>query len=56
MEGCPGSSAHAKCDQSPVILTVRAHDAWAAGVAFYAGNDKVWLADHVPPAFLAGRP
>ncbi|MBY0323485.1 MAG: RNA 2'-phosphotransferase [Reyranella sp.] len=41
---------------SPVILTVRAHDAWAAGVAFYAGNDKVWLADHVPPAFVAGQP
>ena len=42
--------------KSPIILTVRARDAWAAGVAFYAGNDKVWLADHVPPAFLAGRP
>jgi putative RNA 2'-phosphotransferase len=42
--------------RSPIILTVRAHDAWAAGVVFYAGNDKVWLADHVPPAFLAERP
>lgn len=42
--------------KSPIILTVRAHDAWAAGVVFYAGNDKVWLADQVPPAFLAGRP
>ena len=42
--------------KSPIILTVRAHDAWAAGVPFYAGNDKVWLADHVPPAFLAERP
>lgn len=42
--------------RSPVILTVRAHDAWVAGVAFYAGNDKVWLADHVPPAFVAGGP
>jgi putative RNA 2'-phosphotransferase len=42
--------------KSPVILAVRAHDAWAAGVPFYAGNDKVWLADQVPPAFLARRP
>lgn len=40
--------------RSPVILTVRARDAWAAGVPFYAGNDKVWLADHVPATFLAG--
>jgi putative RNA 2'-phosphotransferase len=42
--------------KSPVILTVRARDAWAVGVPFYAGNDKVWLADRVPPAFLAERP
>lgn len=42
--------------KSPTILSVRAHDAWAAGVPFYAGNDNVWLADHVPAAFLAGRP
>ncbi len=36
----------------PAILIAKAREAWAAGVPFYAGNDKVWLADHVPPAFL----
>jgi putative RNA 2'-phosphotransferase len=37
---------------NPIILVVRAEDAWKAGVAFYAGNEKVWLADHVPPEFI----
>lgn len=36
----------------PIILLVRAKDAWKAGVVFYAGNDKVWLADRVPPEFI----
>lgn len=36
----------------PVLLLVRAEEAAAAGHAFYEGNDKVWLADHVPGAFL----
>lgn len=36
----------------PVILSVRAADAAAAGVAFHAGNDKVWLADGVPWRFI----
>lgn len=36
----------------PIILVVKAHDAWKAGVAFYAGNEKVWLADRVPPEFI----
>ncbi len=36
----------------PIILMVRAEDAWKAGVAFYAGNEKVWLADRVPPEFI----
>ena len=36
----------------PIILVVRAEDAWKAGVIFYAGNDKVWLADRVPPEFI----
>jgi putative RNA 2'-phosphotransferase len=36
----------------PVLLVVAAKQAWDAGVAFYAGNDKVWLADSVPPAFI----
>lgn len=36
----------------PVILAVAAREAAAAGVAFYAGNEKVWLADSVPARFI----
>jgi len=36
----------------PIILSVRAEDAWKAGVAFYAGNERVWLANRVPPEFI----
>lgn len=39
--------------REPVILLVRAADAAKAGLAFYAGNDKVWLADRVPWQFIA---
>ena len=37
---------------TPVILQVNAADAHAAGVAFFRGNDFVWLADDVPALFL----
>ncbi|HEX9068946.1 MAG TPA: RNA 2'-phosphotransferase [Ktedonobacterales bacterium] len=40
----------------PVILVVRARQAHAAGVPFYVGNEKVWLADWVPPEWLAPEP
>ena len=36
----------------PVILQVAAGLAAAAGVAFYRGNEMVWLADGVPPGFI----
>ncbi|MET0342537.1 MAG: RNA 2'-phosphotransferase [Polyangiales bacterium] len=36
----------------PVLLRVRSLDAHAAGERFYVGNEKVWLADRVPPTFL----
>ena len=36
----------------PVILEVEAGKAYAAGVAFYYGNEQVWLADTVPARFL----
>jgi putative RNA 2'-phosphotransferase len=39
--------------RQPVILVVDAARAATAGVAFYAGNDKVWLADRVPWSFIA---
>lgn len=38
--------------EQPVILRVAAGEADAAGVPFYEGNEKVWLADHVPAAFV----
>lgn len=39
-------------DRRPSVLVIRAGDAWRSGVAFYEGNPSVWLADHVPPAFI----
>ena len=35
-----------------MILRIDAAAAAAAGLAFYAGNDKVWLADRVSPEFI----
>lgn len=35
-----------------VILKVDAGLAYRNGIAFYKGNDKVWLADSVPPVYL----
>lgn len=40
----------------PVILTVRAREAHLDGVRFWRGNELVWLADHVPSAYLAAAP
>jgi putative RNA 2'-phosphotransferase len=37
----------------PMILIVRARQAHAAGVPFYLGNEKVWLADSIPPEWIA---
>jgi RNA:NAD 2'-phosphotransferase (TPT1/KptA family) len=36
----------------PVILVIDVQTAMGAGVVFYAGNEKVWLADVVPPEFI----
>ncbi len=36
-----------------VVLQVAAHRAHQDGIPFYMGNDAVWLADSVPPAYLA---
>lgn len=46
---------HRKADD-PVVLTVEAGEAHGAGLAFYRGNDRVWLADRVPPAFVREGP
>ena len=40
----------------PVILRVDAQAAAETDVTFYAGNAKVWLADAVPPEFIARNP
>lgn len=40
-----------KADE-PVILEVRAADAHRQGVSFYRGNERVWLADALPPEYL----
>jgi putative RNA 2'-phosphotransferase len=36
----------------PIILVVRAQDAWEEGVPFYTGSERVWLTDSVPSAYL----
>lgn len=38
--------------KSPILLEVDASHANKQGVNFYRGNDKVWLADHVPVEYL----
>lgn len=43
-------------DRNPVILLVDAAAAHEDGIAFYEGNDKVWLADTVPPQYLSVMP
>lgn len=40
----------------PVIVAVRACEAYEHGVQFYRGNDHVWLADPVPPEFTSPEP
>jgi putative RNA 2'-phosphotransferase len=39
--------------REPVLLIVNSANAAKAGVAFYVGNEKVWLADRVPALFIA---
>jgi putative RNA 2'-phosphotransferase len=42
----------ARHDSRPVILTVRAAEAHAAGVEFYQADEAVYLAKKVPPEFV----
>jgi putative RNA 2'-phosphotransferase len=37
----------------PIVLLVSAKCASRAGVEFYEGNDRVWLADNIPSRFIA---
>jgi putative RNA 2'-phosphotransferase len=41
---------------SPIVLLVDAVAAASAGVAFYEGNNLVWLADRVPVEFINVAP
>jgi putative RNA 2'-phosphotransferase len=42
----------ARHDEQPVILTVRAAEAHAAGVVFHQADEAVYLAKHVPAEFI----
>jgi len=42
----------ARRNEHPVVITVRAAEAHAAGVEFYQAHEAVYLAKHVPPEFL----
>lgn len=47
-------SVGARKSGSPVLLEVDTRRAAGEGVVFYRGNDRVWLADHVPASCLLG--
>jgi putative RNA 2'-phosphotransferase len=38
--------------REPVILTVRALDAWRSGVKFYQPEARLFLAETIPPRFI----
>lgn len=40
-------------DSNPVLHAIDSLAASKAGIIFYVGNEKVWLADFVPPRFLS---
>ena len=42
-------------DRSPIILSIDTKRADGDGVAFYRGNDKVWLADSIPTDCISVR-
>lgn len=39
-------------DDKPCILVIDALKSWNDGIAFYYGNEKVWLADSVPSVYI----
>lgn len=39
-------------DDNPVILRIDSSKANSEGIKFYYGNDKVWLADSIPSAYI----
>lgn len=39
-------------DDIPALFEIHSLDAFNAGVQFYLGNDKVWLADYIPSQYI----
>ena len=39
-------------DKRPCILEIDSKKAYEDGVAFYHGNEKVWLADNIPWCYI----
>lgn len=39
-------------DNSPVILKIRAKEAFIAGIQFYYCNDKVWISNSIPSNYF----
>ena len=39
-------------DREPVILKIEAGKAARSGIAFYHGNEKIWLAEPIPARFI----
>lgn len=37
---------------TPVILRIAALEAHEQGIVFYLGNDAIWMANSIPPAFI----
>jgi putative RNA 2'-phosphotransferase len=37
---------------SPIVLQIHAASADLAGIAFFRGNEKVWLTKYLPPRFI----
>jgi putative RNA 2'-phosphotransferase len=42
----------ARHDSQPIMLSVRAHEAWQNGVRFYNPEPRIWLADEVPAEYI----
>lgn len=40
-------------DTQPIILKINSKQAWNDGILFYAGTDKIWLADSISVKYLS---
>ena len=39
-------------DENPVLLSIHTKAVLQAGIQFYLGNDKIWLADSIPAKYI----